>query len=51
MFIDGELKDGSESLDQLTKKKKSKTNTKVAQNEASKSMHVSLFVPFVSYNI
>lgn len=48
MFIDGELKDGSESLDQLIKKKKTKTNTKLTQNEAPKSMHVSLFVPYVS---
>lgn len=46
MFIDGELKDGSESLDQLIKKKKTKTNTKLTQNEAPKSMHVSLFVPY-----
>ncbi|XP_050342461.1 protein odr-4 homolog [Nymphalis io] len=45
MFIDGELKDGSDALEQLTKKKKLKSSTKNAQ-ETPKSMHVSLFVPF-----
>lgn len=47
MFIDGELKDGSEALEQLVKKKKPKCSGKSAQ-DAPKSMHVSLFVPFVS---
>ncbi|KAL4706536.1 hypothetical protein ACJJTC_015734 [Scirpophaga incertulas] len=46
MFIDGELRDGNENLEQLTKKKKTKNNPKVAQQEAPKTMHVSLFVPF-----
>ncbi|CAK1604228.1 unnamed protein product [Parnassius mnemosyne] len=45
MFIDGELKDGSEQLEQIIKKKKSKNNTKTSQ-DLPKSMHVSLFVPF-----
>ncbi|CAK1553679.1 unnamed protein product [Leptosia nina] len=45
MFIDGELKDGSEALEQLHKKKKLKNSTKSSQ-DAPKSMHVSLFVPF-----
>ncbi|XP_013187405.2 protein odr-4 homolog [Amyelois transitella] len=44
LFIDGELKDGTEPLDQLIKKKKPKTAGKV--QDAPKSMHVSLFVPF-----
>lgn len=49
MFIDGELKDGSEALEQLIKKKKPKSAvTKTSQQEVPKSMHVSLFVPFVS---
>lgn len=47
MFIDGELKDGSEALEQLVKKKRPKSSAKCAQ-DAPKSMHVSLFVPFVS---
>ncbi|KAL0892153.1 hypothetical protein ABMA27_015350 [Loxostege sticticalis] len=47
MFIDGELKDGSEALEQLIKKKKPKSAvTKTSQQEVPKSMHVSLFVPF-----
>nr|QMS80357.1 odorant receptor [Histia rhodope] len=47
MFIDGELKDGSEQLEQLNKKKKTKSNAKgTNQQEAPKSMLVSLFVPF-----
>ncbi|XP_063621481.1 protein odr-4 homolog [Cydia splendana] len=46
MFIDGELKTGSEALENLNKKKKLKTNAKVTQQEALKSMQVSLFVPF-----
>ncbi|XP_045493553.1 protein odr-4 homolog [Colias croceus] len=45
MFIDGELKEGSEQLEQLNKKKKVKNSTKSAQ-DVLKSMHVSLFVPF-----
>ncbi|CAG9560483.1 unnamed protein product [Danaus chrysippus] len=45
MFIDGELKDGSEALEQLVKKKRPKSSTKCAQ-DTPKSMHVSLFVPF-----
>ncbi|XP_039749143.1 protein odr-4 homolog [Pararge aegeria] len=45
MFIDGELKDGSEALEQLIKKKRPKNSAKSAQ-EIPKSMHVSLFVPF-----
>ncbi|CAH2075315.1 unnamed protein product, partial [Iphiclides podalirius] len=45
IFIDGELKDGSEQLEQIIKKKKSKNNTKTTQ-DSQKSMHVSLFVPF-----
>ncbi|CAH0728745.1 unnamed protein product, partial [Brenthis ino] len=45
MFIDGELKDGSEALEQLVKKKKPKGSGKSVQ-DAPKSMHVSLFVPF-----
>lgn len=48
MFIDGELRDGSEALEQLVKKKKPKNNSKTTQQDAPKSMHVSLFVPFVS---
>lgn len=50
MFIDGELKDGTESLDLLVKKKKTKINSKTTQqtHDAAKSMQVSLFVPFVS---
>lgn len=47
MFIDGELKDGSDPLEQLVKKKRPKNSTKAAQ-DVPKSMHVSLFVPFVS---
>lgn len=46
IFIDGELKDGSEVLEQLFKKKKTKCNTKATQQEPPKSMNVSLFVPF-----
>ncbi|XP_026329019.1 protein odr-4 homolog [Hyposmocoma kahamanoa] len=48
MFIDGELKDGTESLDLLVKKKKTKTGSKTTQHthDGSKSMQVSLFVPF-----
>lgn len=46
MFIDGELKDGSEALEQLIKKKKPKSSSKIAQQDVPKSMHVSLFVPF-----
>lgn len=46
VFIDGELKEGSESLEQMIKKKKPKSNSKSVQNETLKSMHVSLFVPF-----
>ncbi|KOB72846.1 Protein odr-4-like protein, partial [Operophtera brumata] len=46
MFIDGELKAGNEPLEQLTKKKKSKSTVKSVQNETPKSMLVSLFVPF-----
>ncbi|CAH0407763.1 unnamed protein product [Chilo suppressalis] len=46
MFIDGELKDGNEAIEQLIKKKKTKTNSKIAQQDVPKSMHVSLFVPF-----
>ncbi|XP_072940498.1 protein odr-4 homolog [Epargyreus clarus] len=45
MFIDGELKDGSEALESLIKKKKPKNSAKTTQ-ETPKSMHVSLFVPF-----
>lgn len=48
MFIDGELKDNSEVLESLFKKKKPKTNSKSVQQELPKSMNVSLFVPFVS---
>ncbi|XP_053602314.1 protein odr-4 homolog [Plodia interpunctella] len=44
MFIDGELKEGTETLDQLIKKRKPKTTNKV--QDVPKSMHVSLFVPF-----
>lgn len=47
MFLDGELKDSSEQLEQLIKKKKTKNNSKTAQ-DVPKSMQVSLFVPFVS---
>lgn len=47
MFIDGELKDGSDPLEQLIKKKRPKNSTKAAQ-DVPKSMHVSLFVPFES---
>lgn len=46
MFIDGELKDGSEALEQMSKKKRPKNSAKVS--DVPKSMHVSLFVPFVS---
>ncbi|XP_075970610.1 protein odr-4 homolog [Anticarsia gemmatalis] len=46
IFIDGELKDGSEVLEQLFKKKKPKNNSKQVQQEPPKSMNVSLFVPF-----
>ncbi|XP_049866304.1 protein odr-4 homolog [Pectinophora gossypiella] len=46
MFVDGELKDGSEALESLNKKKKTKTNAKFVESETPKSMHVSLFVPF-----
>ncbi|CAH0627106.1 unnamed protein product [Chrysodeixis includens] len=46
MFIDGELKDNAEVLEQLFKKKKSKTSSKTSQQELPKSMNVSLFVPF-----
>lgn len=45
MFIDGELRNGSEALEQLIKKKKPKNSSKSIQDMA-KSMHVSLFVPF-----
>ncbi|XP_013141113.1 PREDICTED: protein odr-4 homolog [Papilio polytes] len=45
MFLDGELKDSSEQLEQLIKKKKTKNNSKTAQ-DVPKSMQVSLFVPF-----
>lgn len=48
MFIDGELKDNTEVLELLFKKKKSKNNSKTTQQELPKSMNVSLFVPFVS---
>ena len=48
MFIDGELKEGSEALEQLVKKKKPKGSSTKSIQEAPKSMHVSLFVPFVS---
>lgn len=48
IFIDGELKDGSEPLDQMTKKKKPKNSMKAQQQDNPKSMHVSIFVPFVS---
>ncbi|XP_041976537.1 protein odr-4 homolog [Aricia agestis] len=44
MFIDGELKDGAEVLEQMSKKKKTKSS-KNAQ-DAPKSMHASLFVPY-----
>ncbi|KAJ2947010.1 hypothetical protein O0L34_g16354 [Tuta absoluta] len=47
MFIDGELKNGSEALENLNKKKKPK-NSKVTQQDTLKSMHVSLFVPFAN---
>ncbi|KAG7299491.1 hypothetical protein JYU34_016453 [Plutella xylostella] len=47
MFIDGELKDRSDPLDQLVKKKKPK-NAKSASTDPPKSMMVSLFVPFES---
>ncbi|XP_021200970.1 protein odr-4 homolog [Helicoverpa armigera] len=46
MFIDGELKDNTEVLEQLFKKKKPKSNSKQMQQELPKSMNVSLFVPF-----
>ncbi|KAI8428903.1 hypothetical protein MSG28_007536 [Choristoneura fumiferana] len=46
MFIDGELKNGSEALENLNKKKKPKTNVKPTQQDVLKSMQVSLFVPF-----
>lgn len=46
MFIDGELKEGSEALEQLVKKKKLKGSSTKSTQEAPKSMHVSLFVPF-----
>ncbi|CAH2107315.1 unnamed protein product [Euphydryas editha] len=46
MFIDGELKDGSDALEQLIKKKRPKNSTKA--QDVPKSMHVSLFVPFES---
>ncbi|XP_050681778.1 protein odr-4 homolog [Leptidea sinapis] len=45
MFIDGELKQDSEPLEQINKKKKLKSSTKTAQ-DTPKSMNVSLFVPF-----
>lgn len=48
MFIDGELKNGSEALENLNKKKKPKTNVKPTLQDVLKSMQVSLFVPFVS---
>lgn len=50
MFIDGELKDNTEVLELLLKKKKPKIHTKMQQQELPKSMNVSLFVPFVSEN-
>lgn len=46
MFIDGELRTGTEALDELIKKKKMKSNPKTNQSETLKSMQVSLFVPF-----
>lgn len=51
MFIDGELKDGSEALEQLVKKKKPKGSSTKTHQEAPRSMHVSLFVPFVSISL
>ena len=50
MFIDGELKSNSDVLEQILKKKKPKTSSKLQQQELPKSMNVSLFVPFVSEN-
>ncbi|KAJ8732029.1 hypothetical protein PYW08_014759 [Mythimna loreyi] len=47
MFIDGELKENTEVLEQILKKKKlPKTHSKVQHQELPKSMNVSLFVPF-----
>ncbi|CAB3221441.1 unnamed protein product [Arctia plantaginis] len=46
IFIDGELKDGSELLEQLYKKKKPKNNLKTVQQEPPKSMNISIFLPF-----
>lgn len=45
MFIDGELKEGSEPLEQVNKKRKNVIKT-AADNP--KSIQVSLFVPYVS---
>ncbi|KAM3962417.1 protein odr-4 homolog [Aphomia sociella] len=46
MFIDGELRDGTDALEQLIKKKKPKNSSKTTTQDTAKSMHVSLFVPF-----
>lgn len=48
MFIDGELRHGTEALDELVKKKKTKSTNKTSQPDVLKPMQVSLFVPFVS---
>ncbi|CAG9785060.1 unnamed protein product [Diatraea saccharalis] len=48
MFIDGELKDGNEAIEQIIKKKKTKTNSKNTQQDIPKTMQVSLFVPFAT---
>ncbi|GBP04393.1 Protein odr-4 homolog [Eumeta japonica] len=46
MFIDGELKESTDNLEQFVKKKKNKSNSKSTQEvDPTKSMHITLFVP------